>query len=213
MRTLHLLIFSLFLSLTAQAALLNTEGNSGKIEGVLLPSSGAATIEGEQVKLTQIGAGLRSKKVVFVNVRVYVGQLFVSNPEKFKKSEADALNSLRDQKAAAIQLHFLRSVDAENVQKSFKEALKANDVNLDDPSIKQFLDAVAKSGEAKEGKVLTILSTKLKDGNEEISYETTTGTISPIKGPTGIAEKIFSIWLGKPTDDGITQLKKAILKN
>ena len=51
----------------------------------------------------------------------------------------------------AIQLHFLRDVDADNVQKSFKEALKANNVSLEDAAVKQFLDSVAKGGEAKDG--------------------------------------------------------------
>ncbi|MFM6927756.1 MAG: chalcone isomerase family protein, partial [Bdellovibrio sp.] len=127
-------------------------------------------------------------------------------------NKENPIASLKDQKAVAIQLHFLRSVDSENVQKSFKEALKANDVNLDEVSIKQFLDAVVKGGESKEGKSLTIVGAKLKDASEQISYETTAGTMTEIKGPAGFVEKVFSIWLGKPADDGVAHLKKSILK-
>ncbi len=215
----HLLTSSLIcllLSVTsviASASQLTNEGSKGKLDGISLSSGSTTNVEGESIKLSQIGAGLRAKKVVFVNVKVYVGELFVSSPEKFKKSESEALASVKDQKTIAIQLHFLRNVDAENVQKSFKEALKANDVNLDDASVKQFLDSVSQGGEAKEGKALTILGAKLKDGSEEVIYETTSGNVSSIKGPAGFVEKIFSIWLGKSADGGVAHLKSSILKN
>lgn len=203
---------TVLLSLNASAALLTSEGSGEKIEKVTLSSSATAQVENEAVKLTSVGAGLRAKKVVFVNVKVYVGQLFVSTPESFKKTDSEALTSLKEQKAVAIQLHFLRDVDADNVQKSFKEALKANNVSLDDAAVKQFLDSVSKGGEAKDGKALTILGAKLKDGSESVFYETTSGNISEIKGPAGFIEKVFAIWLGKPSDDGVASLKKSILK-
>ncbi len=211
MKTIILTLIVSFLSITAQAALLKTEAGTQKIEKVLLSPSATTNVDGEEIKLTEVGAGLRAKKVVFVNVKVYIGELYVSDLTKFKK--ADPLNSLKDQKAVAIQLHFLRGVDGENVQKSFKEALTANAVNLDDASLKQFLDAVSKGGEAQEGKALTILGSRLKDGSEKISYETTSGTVTEIKGSTGFIEKVFSIWLGKPADDGVAELKKSLLKD
>lgn len=212
MKTVYMSLLSLLLSLQASASLLTPEGDGPKIEKFKLSSSVTTPIEGENVKLSSLGAGLRSKKVVFVNVKVYVGQLFVTSPESFKKTESEALNSLKDQKAVAVQLHFLRDVDAENVQKSFKEALKANKVDLSDSSINQFLDLVAKGGEAKEGKALSILGTTLKDGSEAITYESTSGVSSEVKGSKGFIQKVFSIWLGTPADDGVAALKKSILK-
>lgn len=210
MKLLTLVMTTLLLSLNASAALLTTESSGNKLEKANLSSSANYTLENESLKLSEVGAGLRAKKVVFVNIKVYVGELFVSDITKFKKDAP--LPSIKDQKAMAIQLHFLRSVDAENVQKSFKEALKANDVNLDDASIKQFLDAVVKGGEAQDGKTLTIAGSKLKDGSEQISYETTSGAVTDIKGTAGFVEKVFSIWLGKSADDGVAHLKKSILK-
>jgi hypothetical protein len=200
---------ALLLSVNASAALLSADGTSGKLEKVNLSSSVTTNTENESMKLSYVGSGLRAKKVVFVNIKVYVAEFFVSNPEKFKKTEP--LNSLKDQKAVAIQLHFLRGVDAENVQKSFKEALSANGVNIDDAGVKQFLEAVAKGGEAQEGKALSILGSQLADGSQKISYETTSGSITEIKGQ-GLVEKVFSIWFGKPSDDGVATLKNSILK-
>ncbi|WP_413561416.1 chalcone isomerase family protein [Bdellovibrio sp. HCB209] len=211
MKTLFILMLTGVISFNAQAALLKTEPGTNKLEKVTLSSAASTTIDGQETKLTEVGSGLRAKKVVFVNVKVYVGELYVSDIAKFKKT--DALSSVKDQKAVAIQLHFLRDVDADNVQKSFKEALAANSVSLDDAAIKQFLDAVSKGGEAKEGKALTILGARLKDGTEKISYETTSGTVSEIAGPAGLIEKVFAIWLGKPSDDGVAKLKSSILGN
>lgn len=211
MKTIILSFIASLLSLNANAALLKAEAGTQKMEKVTLSSSATTNVDGEDVKLTEVGAGLRAKKVVFVNVKVYIGELFVSDVVKFNKVEA--LTSVKDQKAIAIQLHFLRAVDAANVQKSFKEALAANSVNLEDNSIKQFLDAVSKGGEAQEGKSLTILGSRMKDGSEKISYETTSGTVTEIKGSAGFIQNVFAIWLGKPADDGVAELKKSILKN
>lgn len=209
----HLLAILVCLGLyaPAYAALLTTEGLGAKLEKLNLPTSASATVDSETVKLVAVGEGLRTKKVVFVNVKVYVGQLFVSDIAHFKRDEAAALDSLKEQKAVAIQLHFLRDVDSNNVQKSFREALTANGIDTNEASVKQFLDSVTNGGEAKEGKTLTILGFKGKD-SETISYETTGGTISQIKGEPGFVGKIFSIWLGKPSDSGVAELKKSILK-
>ncbi|KHD87053.1 MAG: hypothetical protein OM95_16465 [Bdellovibrio sp. ArHS] len=212
MKLLCASLFAVLLSVNASAALLTPASGGDKLEKVTLAPSASVQVEGESVTLTSIGAGLRAKKVVFVNVKVYVGQLYVSSPATFKKSDSEALTSLKEQKAVAIQLHFLRDVDAENVQKSFKEALTANKINTQEASIQQFLDTVAKGGEAKEGKALSIVGSHLKDGSESIIYETTAGNVTEVKGPAGFIEKIFSIWLGKPADDGVAQLKKSILK-
>ncbi|WP_413578634.1 chalcone isomerase family protein [Bdellovibrio sp. HCB290] len=210
MKTIITSLLSILFSFSANATLLKTEASTNKLETVTLSSAATTNVEGAEIKLSEVGAGLRAKKVVLVNVKVYVGELYVADPAKLNK--ADPLSSMKDQQAVAIQLHFLREVDADNVQKSFKEALKTNSVSLDDSSVKQFLDAVSKGGEAEKGKALTILGTRLKDGAEKISYETTTGSITEIKGPAGLIEKVFSIWLGKPSDDGVAQLKKSMLK-
>lgn len=194
------------------AALLTPSGATEKVENVNIYKSVTATVEKESILLSSIGAGLRAKKVVFLNVKVYVGQLFVQSVDDFKKSISEPLTALKNQRTVAIQLHFLRDVDAENVQKSFIEALKTNKVNVEDSSVKQFLDTVQKGGEAKQGKSLTILGSLSPDGNEVIYYETTSGTISEIKGSKDFIEKIFSIWLGNPADDGVANLKKSILK-
>lgn len=212
MRKLTSFILSLFFVQPSFAVLLSPTGASEKIETINTFKAATANINKENIALSSIGAGLRAKKVVFLNVKVYIGQLFVQSSEDFKKLISSPLNALKNQQTVAMQLHFLRDVDAENVQKSFVEALKINKVNTEDADIKAFLELVKKGGEAKEGKSLTILGSLLPDGSEVIYYETTSGSVSEIKGKKGFIENIFSIWLGSPADDGIANLKKNILK-
>lgn len=212
MKNISLSLASFLFSASAFGALLTPEGTAQKIEKITISPMATATIENEKTIFSSAGTGLRSKKVVFLNIKVYVGQLYLTSAESFQRTENEALGSLKNQKAVAFQLHFVRDVDAENIQKSFKEALKSNKIDLEDTSIKQFLDLVAKGGESKEGKTITILGARLKDGNEVIFYETNNGAISEVKGSTGLIEKIFSIWLGTPADEGISDLKKSILK-
>lgn len=191
----------------ALAQILKTQAGSEKIEGVALPAS-ASTAEGQ--KLQFVGAGLRNKKVVMVNVRVYVGSFLIADTAKFKK--ADALKTVTEASPAAIQLHFLRDVDADKVQSSFKEALEANKVDLKKTEVQKFLDAVKNGGEAKKGSTLTILGSKRSDGSEVVVYEDSNLKATTVSGGAGFIQDIFSIWLGHPSDDGVAKLKSDILK-
>ena len=214
MRTRHVfnlgfIVLALSFSFPTFAALLTPEGQGGVLEKVVLPQHVQATVEGTTQKLTSVGFGLRTKKVVFVNVKVYLGQFFVSDLASFDKKEA--LNSAKKQKSLAIQMHFLRSVEGEKVQKSFQEALQANGISLTDSDVQQFLEVVKNSGEAKEGHKISIVGTNLAEEKQAILFENTQGQISEIKSSPGFVEKIFSIWLGKPSDSGVANLKSAIL--
>jgi hypothetical protein len=197
----------------SMAAVLATEVSGQKLEKVVLSKSATATAKDKTINLTSVGAGLRAKKVVFVNVKVYVGELFVADLAKINKTEDAALDSVAAQPAAAFQLHFLRKVDAETVLKSFKESFTMNSINVEDASIKQLLEAVKNGGAAEEGKTLTLFALKNADNTESVTYEGSNGKSTTITGPTGFMKNVFSLWLGKPSDDGVADLKKSILKN
>ena len=191
------------------AQTLTTKPGTTNIEKVAIAQS-ASTADGTE--LVSVGAGLRTKKVIFVNVKVYVGQLFVAKIGAFRKNISEALKSATDASPIAIRLHFLRDVDAEKVQTSFREALESNKVDFKKSEIEKFLAAVKTSGAAKEGKSLTILGSKAKDGSEVIVYEDVNGKATTIGGPSGFIQEIFAIWLGTPSDDGVAKLKADILK-
>jgi len=204
------LVFSaLLFSQVSFAQVLNVQKGSEQLEGVTLSTS-ATTTEGQ--KLSFVGAGLRTKKVVMINVRVYVGELFVGDLTKFKKNPNEALKSLSEASPVAIKLNFLRDVEADKIQTSFKEALDANKIDVNKPEVQKLLDAVKNGGPTKKGTSLTIVGIKKGDGSEVLIYEDSNLKATTVSGGPGLLQEAFSIWLGNPSDDGVANLKNALLK-
>ncbi|MGZ3780573.1 MAG: chalcone isomerase family protein, partial [Pseudobdellovibrionaceae bacterium] len=96
-------------------------------------------------------------------------------------------------------------------QVSFQDALIANQADLKGNAVKEFLNAVAKGGDAIEGKTLTIVALKNTDGTESVIYENSAGQSQKIVGPVGFSTQILSIWMGKASDSGVQDLKTQIL--
>src|SRR5690606_8387548 len=126
------------------AAILETQPGDKTLEGVKLAKS--AKFQGKTLELA--GAGFRFKKVVFVKVRVYVGELFLDKPADFVRTTEGALASFDKSSALAMRMTFLRDVDAKDVQGAFEDALKANGVSVEDSAVKKFLEAVKAGGGA-----------------------------------------------------------------
>ncbi|WII72075.1 hypothetical protein QJS83_16560 [Bdellovibrio sp. 22V] len=202
----------LALTLHAEASLLKLEKGARSIEGVNISKSAEVTLGSEKSALGTVGGGLRWKKVLFSKVNVYVAQVLVSSPERFIKKDKEALKSLEDSSITAIQMTFLRTVEADKVQTSFRDALSVNKVDLKNTTIKTFLDAVKNGGDAASGGSLTVLVQKHSDGSETLIYEDTAGKQTKIKGDRGLAHDIFAIWLGTPADDGVAALKNDLLR-
>lgn len=205
------LVSTLSLALSAQASLLKLAPGSRANNGVNVSSGGTATIDGQNYALTTVGYGLRTKKVLIANIKVYVAQLLVSSPARFVHTDADALSSLEDSQTVALQMQFLRTVDAQRVQVSFRDALDANKVDVNTPAIKQLLTAVANGGDALADKALTVVINKNSDGSETLVYEDASGRQTKIKGDKNLTRSVFSIWLGVPSDDGVAALKTQLI--
>jgi len=205
------LALTLAIGASASAGVLTTTPSKKTIEGVTVAASATATVDGNNLSLTTVGAGLRTKKVLIAKVKVYVATLLATDPGAFARKDGQALGSLASQSGAAIQLTFLRGVDAATVQSSFKEALTANNVSLNKSEINAFLKAVAASGDARDGKTLTIAYASTANG-DSIVYEGTEGAATTVRGPKGFAKDIFSIWLGNPSDNGVAELKTQLLQ-
>lgn len=209
MKHLCSFLITAFFSLSASAQILKTQNGSQALEGVPLAAS-AVTDKG--AKLAFAGAGLRAKKVVMVNVNVYVAQLFAANLTSLKKTESEILNSLTAAQPIALQMHFLRDVEADKVQASFKEAMEANKIDVKKPEVQKILEAVKNGGEAKKGKTLSLVAVKNADNTESITYEDANLKAVTVVGPAGFIKDMFSIWLGQPSDSGVARLKASLLK-
>lgn len=209
----HVLLSSLLVlsGSFAQASLLKLEKGTRSVEGVNISKSAEATLGDQSVHLGTVGSGLRWKKILLAKVKVYVAQLMVESPERFVKKDKEALKSLDDSNTVAIQLTFLRTVDAPTVQSSFRDALAANKVDLASDAVKNFLNAVKNGGDATSGNSLTILIQKHSDGSETLVYEDSAGKQTQIKGDKGLTQKILAIWLGTPSDEGVASCKADLL--
>lgn len=195
------------------AGILKTNAGLKSIEKIQIAKDGTVTIDGKEVLVSLIGAGLREKKVVLFHANVYVAELLSDEAAKFVRTEAEALNSLEQSRTIALRLNFLRTVDGTTIQKSFAEALKVNSVNLESEPIAKFLTAVSSGDEIAKGKSLTIVSQKKADKTETLYYEDGNGKVSsPLTGPEGFSKQIMSIWLGKSTDPEIEVLKQNLIK-
>lgn len=200
--------FILFIGLSANAALLTLSGGSKQIEGVTLNET--AQITGSESKMSLVGAGLRSKTVLFVATKVYVTELFSNEASQYSRDN-NALKSLESAAVTAIRLTFLRNVDAATVASSYREALAANSVNLQDPAIVAFLNNVEAGGDATNGKSFVMLLVQTKEGGTNLYYEDTNGKQSSVAGPRALQQQILSIWLGQSADSGLEKLKKSLL--
>jgi hypothetical protein len=203
-----------FLSQVASAGVLSLEEGSRSIEGVKVAKSASIALTGTTSvdKLDFIGAGLRAKKVLIANIKVYVAQVFLDNSGKFVRTNSGAVKSLSDMKAGAIHLTFLRSVDAPTVRVSFRDALDANDVDLKNKGIVAFLAAVNDGADAQNGKSMNISLKKNDNGVVTVVYENTSGIEKTITGDETLFKGILSIWLGEPADSGLHTLRSTILK-
>lgn len=200
---------ALVLAQSADAGVLELTAGTTQIENVNVAAGAQATVEGRKSQLTLAGAGLRTKKVAIVTAKVYVAELFVADVSKYVRTLEGALDSLSASNTVAIQLTLLRSLDADTVATSFKEALNANNVNTAGSSVQAFL-ALAQN-DAPTGKTVTIIGEKLADGSEILTVEKPNGDVASIKGQKGFIRDIFSIWLGVPADKGLESLKKSLV--
>lgn len=208
MRHLLLGLLTMFLTTTSYAELISSQLSDKKIADIGIAKSAEVSHGDNKAAVTLVGAGLRSKKVVFVNVKVYVGQFFVAHPESFNKSQA--LDSASSQSALAMQMTFLRDVESEKVMTSFEDSFKANGIDLKDETVAKILSAVRSGGDVKTGKKISLAAFK-KEKTDLVLIETPNGQITEISGE-GLTRKVLSLWLGKTTDSGVEDMKKEILK-
>lgn len=199
-------------SVLAQAALLSYVPGKYKYENVVLNQTAAINDDKgapTEAKMDLLGAGIRSKTILVASVKVYVLQLFADNKAAFSR-DANALNSLDSSSRVALKIDMLRTVSADSLSTSLKDAVEANGYPVDG-EIGNLLSLMSKSAEATSGKSLALLMVK-KDGKTNVYYEDTKGVMQSFVGSADLSKKILSIWLGTPADDGLAALKTTLLK-
>ena len=201
---------------SASAALLTLTKSAQKLDEVSLATAATATIDGAAVPLEFVSAGIRKKKVVVFNAKVYVAQLFVDSKSKFLKLPAGAdvakdqtsLNAIGTLSKVALRLEFLRELSAEKIVNSFDEALKANNLSpQSDPGLGKILDAVKRNGNVSSGDAISIVGINGTD-KDRLLIENDRGVSATIEGDAKLVDHFFSIWFGVPADGGLRELKE-----
>lgn len=219
MKTVSLLFLCLFAFNSAFADLLTLTPNASsfKIKSVVLSQTASTKINDKDTDLVNVGSGLRAKYLLpILGTPVYVAQVFAADPANYKKSSTgnESLASLEKQPAVAVRLDFLFNVSADKVYNAFVDALTANEVNLDDPTIAKFLANVQNGDDAPNGSSMTFLMYKNADGSETLTYEDPSGKLASVTGSAGLSKEILSMWLGNISSDdtGLQELKDQLTK-
>lgn len=210
---MRLAIFALFMlgCFQIQAGILTKELSVKEIAEVKIASRATVSYKNQIFNLESFSAALRTKKVVLLNVKVYVAEIFKTPGITIDKASDKVVTSFLQHPAYAIQLTFLRDVDADKVMTSFKEALEKNKADLKSSGIKTLLERVAQGGEVQKGQTLTFVMQKNSDKEPSLIFENNKGEIVEISGTENI-RSILLMWFGEPADSGIQKLKEELLK-
>lgn len=208
-------LFSIVLALgmSAQAALLTFDQGTKQIEGVnLSPVAKINDAQGKpsEISLDLLGAGLRSKTVLFVAAKVYVAQMFSDSKATFTRDQNALVTLTKNAKSIAMKMTMMRTVAASSLADSFREALEHNGYEITG-ELEQVLQLMESSADATQGKSLTMLMVRNAQGGTNIYYEDAAGAQKSLVGSAELMTKIMSIWLGQSADKGLEDLKKALL--
>lgn len=217
-QALHMTVFlAALLSFTpAHAVLLKETAGAETFENKPLIAK-ATLLEDDktEVSMSPVAHGLR-KKTVFglVTVNVYTLQFMAAQPEKIMKDDAKVLASLKEAGPIHLRLTFMRDLPGEKISESFKDGLKANNIDVAQlgPEMTQILKEISSIKAFKENNIFSI-TVSWAAGDKATVYLASEGAkIISISGSAGFADQLLSIWFGKPADPRLADLKKALLK-
>jgi hypothetical protein len=150
------------------------------------------------------GAGVRNKRIL-VNVPVYAATSYLDDAGGI--SRTDPLGSVAASATKVIQLTILRALSGQDISAAFADSLRANGIDASEAGIQRIFRALPDRLAA--GDVITILGYDLADGNEGVRIEIGASVVTST-GPE-LAQKIWTIWFGEPSDAGLAALKTNLM--
>jgi hypothetical protein len=208
------LFASLFLSLNLNAQSITSTPSEQTFEDVKLTDSVLLDDSGTKTSLKNVSHGLRKvKKFGLVTVSVYVLEVFAKNPSSLVKTNEGILSSLKTAGPVQLKLTLARDLKGSQISDSFKDALKANDIDTANTTteLTAVLKAVNEITKFKQGEVFS-LTAEWKDTTATLYIQRPDQSIQKVTGPEKFVNDLFSIWFGKPVDDKMEDLKKTLLK-
>ncbi len=162
--------------------------------------------------LKRVTQGLRQKKVVFAWFSVYVAQIFSNGAKIEFDTVAHLKSSLKESLPVVVSMTFLRDVGIDKIVEGFSEGFKENKVDLNEAPVRDFLNAIQKSGDINNHQVISFI---FNQNGAQVSFtvETKGSEIFALKNQTlASIEPFFNIWLGAPSDSGLEKLQAQFLK-
>ncbi len=208
------ILAGLFLNSQSNAQTISATRSDKSFEDVKLSDSILLEDNGAKTTLKSVSFGLRKvKKFGLVTVSVYVIEFFAKNPALLVKTNDGILNSLKAAGTVQLRLTVLRDLKGTQISDSFKEALKANDIDSTKTTteLTAVLTAVNEITKFKKDEVFS-LTAEWKDGNATLFIQRPDQSIQKITGPDKFVIDLLSIWFGKPVDEKMEDLKKTLLK-
>ena len=189
------------------------------IEGIAIADSAVLHApDGKQVVLTTEGAGLRRKKFLGVPLKIYVAQLFTSEPEKFAATVEGALDSLDNIHEVALHISLKRSVSAAEMVGALNDGLAANKAALaqhgiqvdGNPDLENIKTTIASTGDLNAGSTAIFVLQRATTGNV-LHYQAPNGSIHTMPDRNGLGRAVFSLWLGVSADQYLEALKAQLV--
>jgi hypothetical protein len=213
-----LLALSFMFVASANADLITMTPDQVKINNLKVSAGGTVSVNGVDVALETITAGLRKKYLIpFLGTDVYDATIMGNNPEAYVKSNKgnEALDSMAStQDVVVVELLFVHYVTADQIYVGFTDALKANNVDQTTAEMSQFLSDVKNGGDAQVGQTMTFMIVKNADGTETLTYENPTSQLTTVTGAAGLGKNILAMWMGNISvnDKGLQELKAQLVK-
>ena len=172
-----------------------------------VPVYGQASVReigGKNVDLKLTGAGVRIKKVVFVNIKAYVLASYLQDSTGLA---ANPMAVIDRNPVKALRLTFLRDISGSRMQDAFKDSLAENGYKPDDSTYGPILKQIAE--DVKEKSTLDIVELPFKGDEDVLVFQYPDRKVTT-KGK-GIASAFWKIWFGKPADGELQDLKNEIV--
>ncbi len=180
--------------------------SSEKFDGVQLTQT-VTLDELDNIQLKAVAHALRTKKIAFLNFKVYVGEFLIPPDLAWTHKAQDFIST----NPAGIQMTLLRDVPANKMVEAFREGTEKNHIDPHTKPFQDFLTAVKKSGDIKKNEVFIIA--RKKDEKTDRVLVLIPGRLKEIiSGPVGWSDNILRLWVGKPTDSGLENFQKEIFK-
>lgn len=208
-----LMTLILFVSLSAQASfteMLELDfSRKYNISGV--PVATSAVYKG--TKLTLSGTGTAFKKYGVSKAKIFMMQYFTQYPKNLVRDSKNVLNSIPSVGETAIRITFMRNIDSATISETLSSYIVDNIGKVDLPKYQSDIDVITKAISSDSSFVVGDSITMFAFKNV-IIYENAKKQVHVVESKNeDMATRVFSMFMGTPTDSEGYSLKAQLLQN